>query len=285
MPDAERGCSAVEDTLITNLGLTWNLSAALMGGHTLGGALTSNSGYRGRWNEADASRLFDNGYYTSLVLKGWSPETSVAGNVGKNQWARADIGVDIQKKGFEMMLDSDMCLYHSFYLHYSDQLDFHASTAHKQGCGCAWARPSLYTDAIMKYTSGEACGTTEIYDPGPQINVMKSGGVEQESDRPEHTQLEKKTGILNLTNDAHIETVKQRIVCCGMSGRSSTERKPPIMLDMRADCGEAGQPKGPAAAAVMLFANDEDAWISAYYEAWRIATSKGREDSLSPLVL
>merc|ERR1719482_870151 len=70
MPDAERGCAAVEDTLITNLGLSWNQSAALMGGHTLGGASTSNSGYKGRWTEATASRLFDNGYFISLALKG-----------------------------------------------------------------------------------------------------------------------------------------------------------------------------------------------------------------------
>jgi len=282
MPDAERGCAAVQDTLMTNLGFTWDQSAALMGGHTLGGALASNSGYKGRWKEASASRLFDNGYYTSLVLKGWSPDTNVAGNAGKNQWKRADIGVDEHTKGYEMMLDSDMCLYHSFYYHHSDNLDFHASTAHQQGCDCAWARPSKFSDAIKKYTSGEVCGSTEVFDLGPELHAVDTAPPE---DAPGTNRMAGAVVELpgdangwNMTQRPHIETVKQRVLCCGMGFVEGAS------MGVSSDCGEAGAPKGPAAAAVMLFANDEDAWIAAYYEAWELATTKGREQSLSLLV-
>jgi hypothetical protein len=274
MPDAERGCAAVDDTLVTNLGLNWNQSAALMGGHTLGGASTATSGYNGRWKEATASRLFDNGYYLGIVLKGWAPDVSVAGNKDRNQWRRADVGVDSEKKGYEMMLDSDMCLYYSFYLHHSDYLDFHAYTAHSQGCDCAWARPSFFPSAIAKYTSGEACGSMKIYDAGDPT-ADKEGDIDQD--------LSLHTGILDLTEDENINSGKQRMLCCGMSGGSGAKGEP-FVVDHALDCGEAGQPKGPAWAAVMIFANNEDAWIEAYYEAWGIATAKGRESLLSPML-
>jgi len=271
MPDAERSCAAVEENLLTRLGLTWDQSAALMGAHTIGGASISNSGYIGRWKQANASRLFDNGYFTSLVLKGWSPLKAVADNPGKNAWRRADIGTDFRNKGYEMMLDSDMCLYHSFYYHESDPSEFHAATAHDQGCSCAWVRPVMFLDAIRKYNSGEFCGTTHHYADKDPVNTVLFP--------------------VDLGNEPNLNTVKQRLICCGLHGPASGSTKfgtednkeKHYVVDPSSDCGEPTVPKGAAADAVTLFANNEDAWIAAYYEAWEIATTKGKEHSLVPL--
>jgi hypothetical protein len=201
LPDAEKGCAAVKQNLLTPLNLTWSQAAALMGGHTIGGTSISNSGYVGRWKEAHASRLFDNGYFTSLVLKGWSPLKAVADNPGKNAWRRSDIGTDSRNKGYEVMLDSDMCLYHSLYIHDSNPFDFHAATAHAQGCSCAWVRPVMFLDAITKYNSGEFCGTTHHYaDQDPVDSVLFP---------------------VDLGNEHKVKTLKQRLLCCGLHGPGS----------------------------------------------------------------
>jgi hypothetical protein len=270
MPDAEKGCTAVKQNLVTPLNLTWSQAAALMGGHTIGGASLGNSGYVGRWKEANASRLFDNGFFTSLVLKGWSPLRAVADNPGKNAWRRSDIGADSRNKGYEMMLDSDMCLYHSFYHHESDPFTFHAAFAQAQGCTCAWARPALFRDAIANFNSGEFCGTTHHYGFQDPYEVVHAP---------------------DLGNEPNVNTVKQRLLCCGLHGPGSGSTKfgtednkeKHYVVDPSSDCGEASVPKGAAADAVALFANDEDAWIAAYYESWEIATTKGKEHSLFPL--
>jgi len=278
MPDAERSCAAVKDTFLTQLDLTWDQSAALMGAHTIGGASASNSGYVGRWTEANASRLFDNGYYTSLVLKGWSPVESVLDNPLKNQWRRADIGADVPQKGYEMMLDSDMCLYHSLYFHESDPSEFHAGIARGQGCNCAWVRPVMYLDAITKYNSGQFCGTTQHYaleDPFLRQHTPVVPGAEPDYEIPHP---------IVPGAEPNLNTEKQRLLCCGLDGPSGPGLESvQYAVDVSSDCGEASDPKGPAATAFIAFANDEDAWIAAYYEAWGLVTAKGMEDTLSPL--
>jgi hypothetical protein len=279
LPDAGRGCGAVDDTLIKNLGLNWGLAAALLGGHTLGGALTSNTGYYGRWTEANRSRLFDNGYYTSLLLKGWVPDLSIAGNSAKNQWKRADVGVDTKNNGYEMMLDSDMCLYFNFYLHKSNASEFHAGTARSQGCECAWARPSMYFDAVEKYTNGVACGSSTIFDLGSPAPFTNTGDITD----PSSEVVEDATFVLNLTQEANANSVKQRMLCCGASAGTASSGDAEFIVDAAADCGEPGRPRGPAAVWIGEFANNEPAWIQAYYTAWSMVTMKGHEGSLFPL--
>merc|ERR1719401_609860 len=107
MPDAELGCDIIANVMLQNMNLSWNLSAALMGAHTIGLASPERSGYSGAWSDANSSRRFDNGYYTSIVLKGWAPDPVVEGNPEKNQWKRIDIGTDTMGLGREMMLDTD----------------------------------------------------------------------------------------------------------------------------------------------------------------------------------
>jgi hypothetical protein len=267
LPDAEEGCTAVNDSLVTRLGLTWDQSAALMGAHTIGGANPSNSGYRGRWTEARASRLFDNSYYTSLMLKGWAPERAISGNVNKNAWRRSDIGADEIGKGKEMMLDSDMCLYHSFYDHYSDPNAFHARTAVNQRCSCAWVDAKDNYNAIYMYNYGEFCGSTEFFaNFSTELNDF---GLE----------FGEGAGHLGLAGEVTLNFTKQRNLCCGISAFEEKQR----IVEPSSDCGLPNAPKGTAALAVHSFANDEDEWIRVYYEAWAIATTKGREASLLDL--
>lgn len=109
LPDPERSCTAVEETFVNRMGLTWAESAAIMGVHTLGRAVPQNSGYHGFWSDAKNGRRFNNDYFKSLLNKGWRPE-AVNGNTHKNQWFRSDRGADEATLGKEMMLNTDLCL-------------------------------------------------------------------------------------------------------------------------------------------------------------------------------
>jgi len=247
MPDAERGCDAVKDTMISKMGLTWTQAAALMGAHTIGQASLDRSGYNGRWVPAKSSLRFDNDYFLSIILKGWAPEKMVGGNDEKNQWKRVDIGTNEYAYGVEMMLDSDMCLYHSPYDVLVDPNPLRASTAGAQGCNCAWVRPLDHLEAIA-VNNNVFCGTTDLY---PGLENLGFGT----------------TGHLGIANENTLNFTKQRIICCGVQEG--------IIIDPKIDCGLPNAPKGDAAAAIALFARDEDAWLATYYEAWEIATSNG----------
>lgn len=109
LPDPERSCTAVRETFVESMGLSWPQAAALMGVHTLGRASVQNSGYSGFWSDAENSRRFNNDYYVSILDKGWRPE-SVNKNPKKNQWRRSDRGADEGQLGKEMMLNTDLCL-------------------------------------------------------------------------------------------------------------------------------------------------------------------------------
>jgi len=262
MPDAERGCDAVNDTLISNMGLTWKQSAALMGAHTLGGAFLQNSGYNGRWNTAQSSLKFDNDYYLSLILKGWAPETAIGGNLGKNQWARVDMGASDYQFGHEIMLDTDMCLFHSNYDFPVQPNNIHASTSRIQGCNCAWTAPDYHLEAIAN-NNNEHCGTTLIYtSEGEEEPIASDDGV---------------AGHLGLINENTLNFTKQRLLCCGMQTTIAD-----LIIEPKIDCGQPYSSKGNANAAVDLFSRDEDAWLASYMEAWGIATSNGHP-SLSAL--
>merc|ERR1719446_1041662 len=134
LPNPENSCGAVEDVFVTNMGLSWEETAALMGVHSLGRAQVSNSGYDGWWSDFENSRRFNNDYFTSIVLKGWAPETNVGGNSGKNQWQRVDYGTDEANLGKEMMLNTDMCLYYAMDDDGNVELD--AATALENECNC-----------------------------------------------------------------------------------------------------------------------------------------------------
>lgn len=110
IPNSEGGCPQVQVTYLDSLGLSWRQSAALMGVHTLGRALSQNSGYAGWWTGAENARKFDNSYYISLRDEGWVPMPSVCGKSEKNQWVRSGPGGMPKGSSAEMMLNTDLCL-------------------------------------------------------------------------------------------------------------------------------------------------------------------------------
>jgi len=154
LPNPEDSCSAVEETFVTRMGLSWRRSAALMGVHSLGRARPENSGYDGWWSDAVNSRKFNNNYYASIVGKGWMPEHL---SPNKNQWKRSDAGKDRgSTDGKEMMLNTDMCLAYT-----ADRRGREELNAASSNC-CAWTEEDNVRNAVRNYLGGEFCGSTNI---------------------------------------------------------------------------------------------------------------------------
>jgi len=159
LPNPENSCSAVEETFVTSMGLSWSQAAALSGVHTLGRAKVANSGYNGWWSDAVNSRKFNNDYFVSILAKGWGPEVNVSSNPGKNQWRRIDSGTDEATLGKEMMLNTDLCLY--FTMDDDGAVEMDAKTAAENECECTWPVPKAVTGAIS-YNGGFFCGSQDI---------------------------------------------------------------------------------------------------------------------------
>ncbi|CAJ1335279.1 unnamed protein product [Effrenium voratum] len=160
LPNPERSCTAVKETFVDSMGLTWGQAAALMGVHTLGRAHVNNSGYNGWWSSAQMSRNFNNDYFVSILAKGWAPEVAVEGNPAKNQWRRSDVGADEAVLGKEMMLNTDLCL--AFSMDDAGAVELDAASAVEAECECAWGVPVAVSSATTKYEDGRFCGSTNI---------------------------------------------------------------------------------------------------------------------------
>lgn len=113
MPDPERGCEDNETIFGENLFKYQTkterkeLTAALLGAHTLGSAKLENSGYEGSWSTKGSEGVFDNDYFRNMVNRGWGPDLAVGSNPDRNQWKTVDIGQDDHRL---LMLNSDICL-------------------------------------------------------------------------------------------------------------------------------------------------------------------------------
>ena len=69
MPDAEKGCTDVNDIFGAHIFKYQKgrekkrLGAAILGAHTIGSAKVKNSGYKGSWSGKGSEGVFDNDYY------------------------------------------------------------------------------------------------------------------------------------------------------------------------------------------------------------------------------
>jgi len=271
IPDAENSCTDVAETFVKRMGLSWNLSAALMGAHTLGRAEPTVSGYNGAWKESQNINKFDNQYFHAIVLKGWAPEAKIGGNALRNQWQRVDMGVDETWNGKELMLNTDLCLLYTVndyqsISHGDDVIEINAArdpdaSAGASGCSCAWSVPDLAREAIQA-NGGMFCGlpiTFELMEFNPEL-------VTGQNPLSHNT-----SGLYDLPNTLNF--TKIRVSCCSM--RDSVLQEPQL-LNGPADCGVPKYPAGPAHESILEFAADEDAWLKKFTEAWHIATSNGR---------
>jgi hypothetical protein len=180
LPNPERGCMAVEDTFVSNMGLTWRQSAALMGVHSLGQARGHNSGYVGWWSDPENSRKFNNNYFVSLQRKGWRPQKAVCGNEEKNQWYASGPGRVKQGENLEFMLDTDMCLAFS-------ETDPVGASTNGNGVGdpvlakrsmcCGWMMEHPTThEHIQSYN--EACGLFDLNNCGSTTEALGAAGMD-----------------------------------------------------------------------------------------------------------
>eukprot|EP00931_Biecheleriopsis_adriatica_P060391 TRINITY_DN3626_c1_g1_i3.p1 TRINITY_DN3626_c1_g1~~TRINITY_DN3626_c1_g1_i3.p1 ORF type:complete len:1029 (+),score=110.24 TRINITY_DN3626_c1_g1_i3:286-3372(+) len=250
LPDAERGCGAVKQTFVNQMGLTWRDSAALMGVHSIGRAQKNNSGYNGWWSDPENSRLFNNNYYASLIAKGWRagkpyshqdyhqykhlfPDT----NPGRTQWVRFDLhGGQQEAHRHEMMLNTDMCL--AYANHHGQPV-----LASRDEC-CAWVPVKEISWEVKENISGNSDGSF----CGKSISHWQTQFI-----RENHMQ------------------------CCGR-----------VRFPHAENCGNSKnlfptKLGGPAEFDVFEFAASESVWLSAFLAAWKRATENGQEESLRSL--
>lgn len=123
LPEAT-GCTEVEETFIDRMGVTWRDTVALIGAHTLGRGHDHFSGHDGTWvrNDEEAT-IFDTGFFTETVNRGWRPKTNNA-NVGTD-WTWGGSAREV------MMLNSNICLRYGI----PDSDDQDCCTNTDVGCG------------------------------------------------------------------------------------------------------------------------------------------------------
>lgn len=54
--------------------MPWTMTAAISGTHTLGSAKKANSGYEGYWSDHENQGIFNNDYFRSMLIKGWTQQ-------------------------------------------------------------------------------------------------------------------------------------------------------------------------------------------------------------------
>lgn len=100
LPDAQLGVSMMQSIFVTRLNFTERETTALQGAHVLGSALSSNSGYSGKWVPNNA--VFDNRYFVDLVGIPWRQQSLPAfDGAARTQW---------NGRQGTMMLNSDVSL-------------------------------------------------------------------------------------------------------------------------------------------------------------------------------
>ncbi len=96
------GCSEVERTFITRMGLTWTDAVALMGAHTLGKGHEEFSGHEGTWvRDAEQATIFNRQYYRETTRRAWRPRSADAGT----NWIWGN-----PTNRNVLMLNTDICL-------------------------------------------------------------------------------------------------------------------------------------------------------------------------------
>jgi len=146
LPNPGESCDAVEKNFINNLGLNWEESTALMGVHTLGRALPSNSGFDGFWVSPQHAMNFSNTYYANMLGVGWARKQTIK---GKWQWQRVDV-----RNSKEMMLNTDMCLAYA-----SGEAPFTRAEDDSHGKCCLWMRNHSQNSAVMDGVHCDCQGT------------------------------------------------------------------------------------------------------------------------------
>jgi len=240
LPNAEDGCSTVEDTFMDRLGLSsWRENAALMGVHTLGRASPQDLGYDGAWTTGANMAKFSNEYYKTMMA-GWVAEQEIGGNPDKNLWRRFDIGAKTNRP--DIMLDTDLCLFYDTTTMTGGQL-----AANFDPQLCVWSNPATFPDP-----AGPAASTCLNADnSNPSFGASAFGevfvtccGADDPFARPQRSSAVVSRALRQFEN-------------------------PGPRLQMAEFFG--AQP-GPAATDVAEFARVESAWLTEFVSVWNKVT-------------
>ena len=247
IPKPNDGCDGLKSIFIDNIYANdaepWKSVAAISGAHTLGRAHPEYSGFDGFWASEGQQGIFNNNYYRNIITKGWGPEFDMGGVPGRNQWKRVDKGAGGAHK--EMMLDTDMCLFHENNRELSECkaanildnqvcLDTFKDSGKpilaSRGNCCVWNYEShFYIANIFKLGEpNEFCGVT-ITEPN----------------------------------------ISARRTCCANIDSTTSY----------GDCDDADLFTGaPARKYVVRFAKDNALWLNEYSQAWWTATRNGYDN-------
>jgi hypothetical protein len=248
MPDPEEGCTDMMQLFGNHIFKFQkgrekkNLTAAILGAHTLGSAKLENSGYQGSWSGKGSEGVFDNDYYIQMLTRGWGPDLAVGGNPERNQWKTVDIG---SRDRPELMLNSDMCLAYDNNAEHSACMK--ANNFNNRAC-----KKLQNKGKPINALAGNCCAWTHknaLFNKGV-FDKTKTGnicGMEVKHRR------EKKSKFMGM-----------REACCANEGATSS-----------GDCDSSAWPKGPAFPMVLAFAADENKWLTSYVKAWKLATENG----------
>lgn len=138
-----------------------------MGGHTIGGANGTRSGYIGNFtgNVSDSDPwTFDNEYYRTMLLNGWGPDMNVNGSSTKHMWKPMDATWDTPDFK-RRLLDTDICLPYE-----NAAYDGAFLVANRALDCCAWTEDDyLFRASVMQegrnnlYCGGTVAFKTDTY--------------------------------------------------------------------------------------------------------------------------
>ena len=106
LPSPHYNYEGLMDFFATEFGFTADEVVALMGAHTLGGAESFNSGFKGSWVQGETS-LFNNNYYSIMIESAntWRQRDVSETDTPVYEWIARNVG---------FMLNSDMAIYKEF---------------------------------------------------------------------------------------------------------------------------------------------------------------------------
>lgn len=251
LPHPGKACDAVDEVFIQRMGLNARQATALMGVHTLGRALPSNSGFDGWWVSQEHAKTFSAKYFARLLNVGWKPKNVGTAQDPKWQWVRADVEPP-HPLADEMMLNTDMCL--------AAQVGGFPCSANSGGCA-PWTRAEDPDNNNFQGRHGPCCIWLAFNDPVHGTSPHLSG-------------ITPECQAIDLSEGATMGN------CCrAVSSTQSCEGNNPSGQRVRTDSRWAQQGHAQTARdAVVEFAQDvggDEAWNTEFMQAWTHATERG----------
>lgn len=237
-----------------------------------------NSGYDGLWTSTPAT--FNNEYYILMLNKGWGPERNIHQNKNKNAWKIIDkSGTDPSNKFYEqhkgiMYLNTDMCLaYNNNFdtmaakvLYQKFKKDFTLADNTQLWTG-AMRKQLVMRGSLLNAKNRNCCAWFSEKDLLKNENKHKGGKKKWKNNlHLDYCGLE----IDRKMKKGKANQAMIRKQCCG--GLEDWDPKNRWAETQPQNCEYHGDVRGPGIDFVLEYANDEEAWLKDYLDAWKVAT-------------